>query len=120
MNRDFEKDPNRKPRLSDLKDCGSIEQDADLVMFLYSPKLKEKEEEEYATAMDRVYGNDWSKSPKRVDLLVAKNRYGPSNKHAQLLFDGSCTWFYDWGKWRRDNGSTRELPSDEDLESEHE
>nr|WP_294577666.1 DnaB-like helicase C-terminal domain-containing protein [uncultured Rhodopila sp.] len=115
MNRDFDKDPNRRPRLSDLKDCGSIEQDADLVMFLFGPKLKEKQEEEYAAAMDRVYGNDWSKVPKRVDLLVSKNRYGPSDKHAELLFHKSCTWFDDWGKWKRENGGTRELPSDEEL-----
>jgi replicative DNA helicase len=50
MNRDFEKEPNRKPRLSDLKDCGAIEQDADLVMMLYQPKLRDTQEAQWDEA----------------------------------------------------------------------
>ena len=38
LNREMEKDKNRKPRLSDLRESGSIEQDADLVGLLYKAK----------------------------------------------------------------------------------
>src|ERR1022692_4756024 len=37
LNRELEKDKSRKPRLSDLRESGSIEQDADLVGLLYKP-----------------------------------------------------------------------------------
>ena len=37
LNRELEKDKNRKPRLSDLRESGAIEQDADLVGLLYKP-----------------------------------------------------------------------------------
>lgn len=128
MNRDFEKDPTRRPRLSDLKDCGSIEQDADLVMFLYKPKLRDKEMETYNEAMEAVYGKnkaDWSQRPRRINGLVAKNRYGPDGV-CELLFQKSCTRFLDWVGWLKDNkqrdlaageresrGGDSELPMDE-------
>lgn len=120
MNRDFEKDPNRKPRLSDLKDCGSIEQDADVVGFLYKPKLRDKAEEVYDRAMEAEYGQDWSQRPGRVDLLVAKNRYGPTG-HCELLFQRSCTRFLDYVRWLKEHGEAtpslgdRGLPSNDEL-----
>jgi len=99
MNRDFEKEPTRRPRLSDLKDCGGIEQDADQVGFLYPPKLRDKESEQYEALMEKKFaGGDWSKRPKRVDLLFAKNRYGPDG-NCQLLFQKSCTRFLDWNDY---------------------
>ena len=52
----------RKPRLSDLKDSGSIEQDADLVLFLYRPETDE------ITPDGGVL----------VELIVAKQRNGPT------------------------------------------
>lgn len=103
MNRDYEKDPNRKPRLSDLKDCGAIEQDADLVGFLYHPKLRDKHAEQYETSMLRVYGNDWSKFPTRQNLFVAKHRYGPMGD-VQLLFQRSCTRYLDYNVWLKEHG----------------
>lgn len=113
MNRDFEKDPTRRPRLSDLKDCGSIEQDADVVMFLYKPKLRDKEEEQYDEVMARVYGNDWSTYPMRINGLVAKNRYGPDGV-VQMLFQRSCTRFLDWNVWLKSKGE-KELASGEKM-----
>ena len=105
MNRDFEKEPSRQPRLSDLKDCGSLEQDADVVGFLYQPKLGERAKDQHEDAMARAYpGGDWSKRPVRVNLLVAKNRYGPTGI-CQLLFQKSCTRFYDWNVWLKSQGT---------------
>ena len=102
MNRDSEKEPNREPRLSDLKDCGAIEQDADIVGFLWTPK-KAAEDEAYANAMTAKFGGDWSKYPTRVDLLIAKSRNGPTGP-VQLLFQKSCMHFADWRQWQEDNG----------------
>lgn len=120
MNRDYEKEPNREPRLSDLKDCGSIEQDADQVGFLYRPKLKDKKKEAWEEALYAAYGNDWSKAPIRVDLLWAKNRYGPTGR-CELVFQKSSTKFFDYGEWLNARGTAPAapdpgpLPTDEEL-----
>ena len=68
------------PQLSDLRESGSIEQDADLVIFLSRDLNVEQEEE-----------SDFIK----VDLSVAKHRNGPiGNIH--LKFIGKQTRFDDW------------------------
>lgn len=61
LNRSTEKDKERKPMLSDLRDSGSIEQDADMVIFLSRD----------------FYGTDPEKA-NLVDVIVAKNRHGSS------------------------------------------
>ena len=43
LNRELEKDKNRKPRLSDLRESGAIEQDADLVGLLYKPSSDDED-----------------------------------------------------------------------------
>jgi replicative DNA helicase len=68
LNRDIEKDKNRKPRLSDLRESGSIEQDADLVGMLYKPNGGDEDE---AAALDESEGV-------AVNLLIAKQRNGPT------------------------------------------
>lgn len=70
LNRDIEKDKNRKPRLSDLRSSGSLEQDADVVAFLYN-------------ASDDTYSDVIP-----VNLLVAKHRNGPLGEvHFTFLKD---------------------------------
>lgn len=104
MNRDYEKDPNRKPRLSDLKDCGAIEQDADVIIFLYPPKMDEDDRDQMDAMLQRVYDRDWSVRPSRVDLLVAKNRHGMSDATCQMLFQKSSTLFLDFVEWKKAHG----------------
>lgn len=85
LNRELEKDKNRKPRLSDLRESGSIEQDADLVGLLYKA-VEEKgageEEEPAGPASDVV----------PVNLLIAKQRNGPTGD-VKLTFFKSFTRF---------------------------
>jgi len=122
MNRDYEKEPNRDPRLADLKDCGAIEQDADVVGFLHTPRLKDETKAETEDMLTQVYGEDWSKHPQRVNLLVAKNRFGPTGK-AEMLFQKSSTRFYCWNAWKVEHGFRQAsagerqpvLPSKEEL-----
>jgi replicative DNA helicase len=67
LNRELEKDKSRKPRLSDLRESGAIEQDADLVGLLYKPS-SDDEEGAAPAEMDAV----------PVNLLIAKQRNGPT------------------------------------------
>ena len=80
LNRAAEKE-NREPRLSDLRESGSIEQDADIVLLL-SKKINDKEEEE--CPYDN--GNDLR------TLIVAKNRNGETGV-TTLLFEKQFTRF---------------------------
>ena len=70
-----------KPRLSDLRDSGSIEQDADVVMFIHSD--------------DR--GKDESEKTSIVELLIEKHRNGPTGK-VELYFDLKTTTFLNLEK----------------------
>ncbi len=69
LNRDLEKDKSRKPRLSDLRESGSIEQDADLVGLLYKPNAGD--DEDGGAVPDENEGL-------AVNLLIAKQRNGPT------------------------------------------
>jgi len=111
MNRDFEKDPLRNPRMSDLKDCGAVEQDADIVAFLHEPKLSEKALAYFNNAMDQAHSKDehgekrdwrkWDGKPQRINVLVGKNRFGPKGK-AELLLQHTSTTFVDWNVWLKE------------------
>lgn len=109
MNRDADKEPNREPRLSDLKDSGAIEQDADVVAFLYKPKLKDEAEDRYDAQMEKEFPNkggagvDWSRAPRRINLLIAKYRNGPTGP-CELLFHKSCMHFEDYNVWQKRMG----------------
>jgi replicative DNA helicase len=69
LNREIEKDKARKPKLSDLRESGAIEQDADLVGLLYKPS-KDADDEE-SVPRDEPDGVE-------ICLLIAKQRNGPT------------------------------------------
>lgn len=81
LNRDIEKGTRRKPRLSDLRESGSIEQDADIVGLLY----KSTDDED-----DDNSGNQPDGIP--INLLIAKQRNGPTGD-VNLTFMKSITRF---------------------------
>jgi replicative DNA helicase len=82
LNRELEKDKNRKPRMSDLRESGAIEQDADLIALLYKPSSGDDEEAAPAVEEDAV----------AVNLLIAKQRNGPTGD-VHLTFFKSFTRF---------------------------
>lgn len=82
LNREMEKDKNRKPRMSDLRESGSIEQDADLVALLYKPNVSDDEDGGPTPDQEAV----------PVNLLIAKQRNGPTGD-VYLTFLKSCTRF---------------------------
>jgi replicative DNA helicase len=104
MNRNIEtSEVKRPPVLSDLKESGAIEQDADVVLFLYKP-LKSENIEEAEEQIQSVCGDmAWDEQPKRVNLLVAKHRDGPTGK-AELIFQKNLCKFMDWRDWKYAKG----------------
>jgi replicative DNA helicase len=82
LNRELEREKNRKPRLSDLRESGAIEQDADVVGLLYKPSSGDDEDSGSAVEEDAV----------PVNLLIAKQRNGPTGD-VNLTFLKSYTRF---------------------------
>ena len=104
LSRQVENREDKRPQLSDLRESGSIEQDADAVMFVYRDEyyLEQKMPKEIAfdgsaekfnAAMD-----DWqqrmAKAHNRADLIIAKQRHGPTGS-IPLLFEAEFTRFGD-------------------------
>lgn len=101
LNRDAEKDRGgRKPLLSDVKDCGSLEQDADLVGMLWEPKLNPDDAEdmkwlEHHTPDDPKEDElEWDQHFRRINLSIAKNRNGPTGD-CELVFQRATARFVD-------------------------
>jgi replicative DNA helicase len=82
LNRELEREKNRKPRLSDLRESGAIEQDADVVGLLYKPSSDDDESSAPAADEEAV----------PVNLLIAKQRNGPTGD-VNLTFLKSYTRF---------------------------
>ncbi len=68
LSREVEKRPDKRPKLSDLRDSGSIEQDADEVLFLYRPEYYNIEQ------WEDFYNNE--PTANEVEIIIAKNRHG--------------------------------------------
>ena len=79
LNRSLEQRNDKRPFLSDLRESGSIEQDADVVMFIYR---------------DDVY-NPNSEDKNIAEINIAKHRNGPTGI-AKLTFLSHCTRFEDY------------------------
>ena len=76
------KGKSHKPALSDLRESGSIEQDADLVLFIYRENYYDSEKT----------GEDQVTDPNKAEIIVAKNRHG-STDTVELYWDGKFTRF---------------------------
>ena len=91
LNRELEKDKNRKPRMSDLRESGAIEQDADLIGLLYKPAAGDD---------DEGPGTEQESVP--VNLLIAKQRNGPTGD-VNLTFLKTYTRFESAAKISADD-----------------
>jgi replicative DNA helicase len=80
-----------EPQLSDLRESGSIEQDADVVLFIYRDEYYYKSEEEWIAAHpDREYPRE------EADVIIAKHRNGPTGR-VKLRFKHSLAKFESLG-----------------------
>ena len=98
LSRAVESRDDKKPQLSDLRESGSIEQDADVVMFVYreayylenkQPKLGSIEHAEWQSKMNDVNG--------LADIILGKQRHGPTGT-VKVEFEGIYTKFKDLNK----------------------
>jgi replicative DNA helicase len=92
LSRKVEDRPDKRPQLSDLRESGSIEQDADIVLFIFR--------ESYYHATNKPEDDTkmaaWSKRAEeihnRAELIIAKHRHGPTDC-VELVFDPDLTRF---------------------------
>ena len=93
LSRAVEQRDDKRPQLADLRDSGSIEQDADIVLFVYreayykarqEPKIDTPEHEKWEQEMDQVRN--------RAEIIIAKHRNGPIAT-IPLFFDSGLTKF---------------------------
>ena len=107
LNRGLEARENKRPMLSDLRESGAIEQDADIILFVYRgniykiSQLKEKIEKakgegsadkvrEYQTKLDEIT----RQTDEEAELIIGKQRNGPTGT-VELLFQNRFTRFVD-------------------------
>ena len=103
LSRSVESRDDKRPQLSDLRESGSIEQDADMVMFIYRDEYYLAQREPKITAFDRddkfqeaheKWKSDMQNVYQKAELIIAKQRHGPTGK-IDLFFEGEFTRFAD-------------------------
>ncbi|MBK1634479.1 replicative DNA helicase [Rhodovulum adriaticum] len=107
LSRQVEQRDDKRPQLSDLRESGSIEQDADVVMFVFREEYyKEREKPgdhdleamaQWQEAMDKVHG--------RAEVIIGKQRHGPIGT-VDLSFEGRFTRFGNLVKPWQQGGET--------------
>jgi replicative DNA helicase len=103
LSRAVESREDKRPQLSDLRESGSIEQDADVVMFIYRDEyyLQQRIPKQIAFDNDDKFNGaleKWQRDMEQVhnkaELLIEKQRHGPTGK-IDLLFEGEYTRYAD-------------------------
>ena len=98
LSRAVEQRDDKKPQLADLRESGSIEQDADVVMFVFreeyylerkEPKLGTIEHGEWQSKMNEILGS--------ADIIIGKQRHGPTG-NIKVEFEGIYTRFKNASK----------------------
>lgn len=92
LNRGLEKQEDKRPQLSDLRESGSIEQDADVVLFVYREEYYFLRKNPEPVGLDPVWQADFEKVAGLAEVLIGKQRHGPIGT-VHLAFDGKLTRF---------------------------
>ena len=103
LSRAVENRPDKRPMLSDLRESGAIEADADIVLMLYRPKYYEKKELIANTPEDEVPAEPQEDDENEIaELIVAKHRNGPTGT-INLNFVSKYVSFYGVETMVREN-----------------
>lgn len=99
LNRSLESRADKRPMLSDIRESGSIEQDADIILFVYRNDVylykEEKEREKAALAAGKDFIPQYvEKEEEEAEIIIGKQRNGPTG-HVKLLFQKKYTRFVD-------------------------
>lgn len=94
LSREVERRNQKRPKLADLRESGSIEQDSDVVLFLYRPwyYYKHDKDDSYNEATVR---NETVSTEYLAEIIIAKHRNGPT-KSIPVKFTDYLTKFEDW------------------------
>jgi replicative DNA helicase len=95
LSRQVESREDKRPQLSDLRESGSIEQDADVVLFVYREEYYLKNREPKLGTEEYVkWENEMNEMRGKAECIVAKQRHGPTGS-VSLAFHGEFTRFSD-------------------------
>ncbi|MGB8274389.1 MAG: replicative DNA helicase [Alphaproteobacteria bacterium] len=93
LSRQVEQREDKRPQLADLRESGSIEQDADVVMFIFREEYyKERQQPRMGTAEHQKWQDEMAPIHNLAEVIVAKQRHGPTGK-VTLHFEGRTTKF---------------------------
>ena len=99
LNRSLESRPNKRPMLSDLRESGAIEQDADIIMFIYrddvykAMEAKQKQKEAFEKGK-QIEINFQEKEVEEAEIIIGKQRNGPTGT-VEMLFHKNYVLFTD-------------------------
>ena len=100
LNRSLESRANKRPMLSDLRESGAIEQDADMILFVYRDEVYREQEEKEAEKKAHAEGKEYvrkfvpNKIEEDAEIIVGKNRNGPVGT-VEVIFQKEFTRFVD-------------------------
>ncbi|MFW2543574.1 replicative DNA helicase [Primorskyibacter sp. 2E107] len=106
LSRQVENREDKRPQLSDLRESGSIEQDADVVMFVFREEYYVEREKPGDHELDKMA--DWQERMSRLhgkaEVIIGKQRHGPIGT-VELSFESQFTRFGNLAKpWQQDGG----------------
>lgn len=110
LSRALESRDDKRPNMSDLRESGAIEQDADQIYFLYRDSVYAEREERIREKKAREDGKEYTpkfvrKPVDDVEVIIAKNRNGEIGT-IELQFDGAHMHFFEKGKVIKDEDYT--------------
>jgi replicative DNA helicase len=104
LSRQVENRDDKKPQLSDLRESGSIEQDADVVMFVYRESYyHERMEPKEGTEQHLAWEDEMREIRNQADVIIGKQRHGPIGS-VKVAFDPERTKFSDLDSYDRGGG----------------
>jgi len=104
LSRQVENREDKRPQLSDLRESGSIEQDADVVMFVYREEYYKEREKPGDHDLDKmaIWQEEMERLHGRAEVILGKQRHGPIGT-VDLSFEGRFTRFGNLVKpWQQD------------------